>query len=39
MLDHKLDVKIDTKIGEVSSKLDEGFKQLKQHIDEKSFSE
>jgi hypothetical protein len=29
MLDYKLDVKIDTKIGEVNSKIDEGFKQLK----------
>ena len=38
-LDLKLDSKIDNKINEVSSKIDDGFKQLKELINEKSFSE
>jgi len=38
-LDQKLDSKIDNKINEVSSKIDDGFKQLKELINEKSFSE
>ncbi len=37
-LDQKLDAKIDVKINEVNSKIEEGFKQLKDLINEKTIS-